>query len=83
MKKFYRDFKLCSTSHSFLPSDFQSDFGELITAQIEPTLKGSLQVTIHGRNIDLVDPRTVQDWRWQECSMGPSLTFVLYFAHQY
>ena len=32
---------------------------------VEPDLRGSLQVTIHGDNTDLVDPRKMQDWTMQ------------------
>lgn len=67
MKKFYKEFTLFSSSR-FLPDEYQSDFGALMATHLQPTLKGSLHVTIHGKYADLMDPRLVQDWSLQASS---------------
>ena len=57
MKRFFREFHFYVPDNR--PKEFESDFIDLF---LEPNLQGSLQVTIHGKAVDRVDPRTVQDW---------------------
>ena len=61
MKRFVQEFRLF-TSLQFLPKEFESDFGNALKTSIEPTLQGSLKVTIHNRFVDHVDLRKITDW---------------------
>ena len=45
-----------------VPKEFESDFHEFFTTQLEPDLKGSLEVTIHGAQTIGVDPWSIDDW---------------------
>jgi hypothetical protein len=61
MKRFVQEFRLF-TSLQFLPKEFESEFGNALKTTIEPTLQGSLKVTIHNHFVDLVNLRTITDW---------------------
>ena len=61
MKRFLHEFQLF-TSVQFLPKEFESDFGDMIKASIEPTLQGSVKTTIHSHCADHVDPQQITDW---------------------
>ena len=45
-----------------LPTKYRADFLELFQRDMERTLQGSLQVTIHGNTTVRFDPRTVDNW---------------------
>jgi len=60
MKRFQREFDLfCGLPH--LPDEFKADFGDLINTNFEPHLEGLLQVTVHGKHNDRLDPRNITD----------------------
>ena len=42
--------------------EYKAEFGAIISKDIEPLLKESLQATIHGKSINRCDPRKVTDW---------------------
>ena len=61
MKRFIQEF---FTSLQILPKEFESEFGNALKTSIEPTLQGSLKVTIHNHFVDhnIIDLQTVTDW---------------------
>lgn len=69
MARFYKEFNLYACSSQFMSDEYQEEFGELITAYLNPKLSGSLEVTIHGRHSDVVDPRKVKNWSIQASSL--------------
>ena len=62
MKRFLRELYLY-TGLPHLPEEFESDFSELIEAQFEPQLDGSLQITVHTKCSDQHDPRKISEWQ--------------------
>ena len=61
MTRFMQECSLYSNYH-LLPSKFSSDFDGIFQEDMEPVLKGSLQVTIHGNTVNGVDPSYITDW---------------------
>ena len=65
MQRFYREFHLFTSLNSqAMPEEFESDF--------DPSLKGSLQVTIRGK---YVNPQQVEDWSLAATSDSMSISF--------
>ena len=64
MKKFLKEFTLYAHI-PHLPSEFQDDFSNFFTSQLEPHvhLEGSLRMTVHSRFNDRHDPRTITAWQ--------------------
>ena len=62
MNRFLQEFHLF-TSLQFLPKEFESDFGHVIKNIAEPTLQGSVKVTVHNRFVDCIDVRNITDWK--------------------
>ena len=62
MNRFLQEFQLF-TSLQFLPKAFESDFGDVIKNIAEPTLQGSVKVTVHNRFVDCIDVRNITDWK--------------------
>lgn len=60
MNRFISEFQ--SSTFSQLPREYSSEFQEFFITRLRPDLKGSLQVTIHGVQMDRIDPRTGRDW---------------------
>ena len=74
MKRFYREFWLFSSLDSDMPQLFESDFGETFRTLLHPTLKGSLQATIHDKHFKRIDPQQVCDWSLASAIASMDLT---------
>ena len=79
MNKFYREFVLCASVKN-LPEEYISDFGSLVQKKVEPDLRGSLQVTIHGDNIDLAKCRTGLCKQILQYTLSLKCMFVLHYV---
>ena len=76
MQRFYREFHLFTSLNSqAMPEEFESDFGGVFKSLLDPSLKGSLQVTIRGEYIDRVNPQQVEDWSLAATSDSMSISF--------
>lgn len=58
-----------------MPQQLEPDFRETFASLLDPTLKGSLQVTIHGKYLKPVDPEQVSDWSLASASQLMDITF--------
>ena len=65
MNKFLKEFTLY-TWLPHLPSDFQDDFSNFFTTQLEQHLEGSLCTTVHSRFIDRHDPAPSPTGNWPQ-----------------
>jgi hypothetical protein len=54
--------RVLHSNYSSLPTNYYSDFRDIFQRDMEPVLKGSLHVTIHGSSIKRIDPRNITDW---------------------
>ena len=74
MQRFIQECALY-TSFQNLPVEFESDFGALFTADVEPALQGSLRITIHDKYVKRFDPRHVEDWTLAALSEVDDISF--------
>ena len=44
-----------------MPEQFSEEFNKVMT-DLEPRLEGSVQVTVHGKYNDRIDPSKLDDW---------------------